>query len=340
MPVCGLVPFAVDDWPFFFGRDADREIITANLQAARLTLFYGPSGVGKSSVLRAGVDIICANSRSGTSPNWAAGVSGGRVQRLARAGGSGGRLGPRDPADCRPGVAGPGRSGRVGRPLARRSAARLGGTHGRGPAAGPGSIRRVLSVPRQRRTARGRLPSNFRGRELPGSAANFLISIREIPGQVGPLQGRIPKLFDNYLSDRSPGPRSRTGAVVQPLEKFNELHSSRPPTAQKVAWVSRDERSAQESQPTTECRSTRTGRGRVGRRATGKAWIGRRGRGGAEGDESPAAADQRIEAPFLQLVLTRLWDEERRQGSNRLRHATYTALGGASESSARTWTGR
>ena len=62
---------------------------------------------------------------------------------------------------------------------------------------------------------------------------------------------------------------------------------------------------------------------------TGKAWIGRRGRGGAEEDESPAAADQRIEAPFLQLVLTRLWDEERRQGSHRLRHATYTALGGA-----------
>ena len=55
-PYVGLVPFSVDDWPFFFGRDADREIITANLQAARLTLFYGPSGVGKSSVLRAGVE--------------------------------------------------------------------------------------------------------------------------------------------------------------------------------------------------------------------------------------------------------------------------------------------
>ena len=62
---------------------------------------------------------------------------------------------------------------------------------------------------------------------------------------------------------------------------------------------------------------------------TGKAWIGRRGRGGTDVDESPAAAEQRIEAPFLQLVLTRLWDEERRQGSHRLRLATYTALGGA-----------
>ena len=39
----------------FFGREREREIITANLLASRLTVLYGPSGVGKSSVLRAGV---------------------------------------------------------------------------------------------------------------------------------------------------------------------------------------------------------------------------------------------------------------------------------------------
>ena len=49
------MPFTEEQAPFFFGRDAEREIITANLMAARLTLFYGPSGVGKSSVLNAGV---------------------------------------------------------------------------------------------------------------------------------------------------------------------------------------------------------------------------------------------------------------------------------------------
>jgi hypothetical protein len=54
-PYKGLVPYSVDDAPFFFGREVDEEIITANLMAHRLTLLYGPSGVGKSSVLHAGV---------------------------------------------------------------------------------------------------------------------------------------------------------------------------------------------------------------------------------------------------------------------------------------------
>ena len=54
-PYKGLMPYTEEDAPFFFGREAEREIITANLMASRLTLLYGASGVGKSSVLRAGV---------------------------------------------------------------------------------------------------------------------------------------------------------------------------------------------------------------------------------------------------------------------------------------------
>jgi hypothetical protein len=50
-----LPPYDEADAPFFFGREAEAEIISANLMASRLTLLYGPSGVGKSSVLRAGV---------------------------------------------------------------------------------------------------------------------------------------------------------------------------------------------------------------------------------------------------------------------------------------------
>ena len=37
------------------GREEERDIITSNLLASRLTLLYGASGVGKSSVLHAGV---------------------------------------------------------------------------------------------------------------------------------------------------------------------------------------------------------------------------------------------------------------------------------------------
>ena len=39
----------------FFGRESETEIVVANALASRLTVLYGPSGVGKSSLLRAGV---------------------------------------------------------------------------------------------------------------------------------------------------------------------------------------------------------------------------------------------------------------------------------------------
>src|SRR5687768_17930957 len=43
------------DRRFFFGRERESEVVAANLMASRLTVLYGPSGVGKSSLLRAGV---------------------------------------------------------------------------------------------------------------------------------------------------------------------------------------------------------------------------------------------------------------------------------------------
>jgi hypothetical protein len=54
-PYVGLVPYTEADAPFFKGRDAEGNIIIENLRASRLTLLYGTSGVGKSSVLHAGV---------------------------------------------------------------------------------------------------------------------------------------------------------------------------------------------------------------------------------------------------------------------------------------------
>jgi WD40 repeat protein len=54
-PYKGLLPYTAHDAPYFFGRDTERRIIADNLRASRLTVFYGVSGVGKSSVLGAGV---------------------------------------------------------------------------------------------------------------------------------------------------------------------------------------------------------------------------------------------------------------------------------------------
>jgi WD40 repeat protein len=56
-PFKGLAAFEATeaDAMLFFGREREREIIAANLLASRVTVLYGASGVGKSSVLRAGV---------------------------------------------------------------------------------------------------------------------------------------------------------------------------------------------------------------------------------------------------------------------------------------------
>jgi WD40 repeat protein len=54
-PYVGLTYFTEDRVDFFFGRDEECALIIGNLRAARLTLLYAESGVGKSSVLRAGV---------------------------------------------------------------------------------------------------------------------------------------------------------------------------------------------------------------------------------------------------------------------------------------------
>jgi WD40 repeat protein len=54
-PYVGLAPYSAADRPYFFGRRAERRLIAQNLLAHRLTLVYGDSGVGKTSVLSAGV---------------------------------------------------------------------------------------------------------------------------------------------------------------------------------------------------------------------------------------------------------------------------------------------
>ena len=54
-PYVGLDYFGEEDAGLFFGRDAERKRILGNLRASRLTLLYAESGVGKSSLLRAGV---------------------------------------------------------------------------------------------------------------------------------------------------------------------------------------------------------------------------------------------------------------------------------------------
>jgi hypothetical protein len=54
-PYVGLRSYREDERHLFFGRDHDARRLVDKIFSARLTLFYGPSGVGKSSLLLAGV---------------------------------------------------------------------------------------------------------------------------------------------------------------------------------------------------------------------------------------------------------------------------------------------
>ena len=49
----------------FFGRERETEIVVANLIASRLTVLYGPSGVGKSSLLARGRRTVAARAARG-----------------------------------------------------------------------------------------------------------------------------------------------------------------------------------------------------------------------------------------------------------------------------------
>jgi putative ribosome biogenesis GTPase RsgA len=54
-PYIGLPFYTQENAALFFGRDSEQMVLISNLRASRLTLLYAQSGVGKSSLLRAGV---------------------------------------------------------------------------------------------------------------------------------------------------------------------------------------------------------------------------------------------------------------------------------------------
>lgn len=54
-PFKGSAPFTADDAAFFFGRETERSVLYAHVRSRRVTVLYGASGVGKSSLVQAGL---------------------------------------------------------------------------------------------------------------------------------------------------------------------------------------------------------------------------------------------------------------------------------------------
>jgi WD40 repeat protein len=290
-PYKGLAAFADSDLDalFFFGREREIEVIAANLIAARLTVLYGQSGVGKTSLLRAGVAhrlrsegaaVVVFSAWSGDPLSALRGAVDAEVRRVA------------------PQVDSPA-PGSITELLASWTR-RLGADlylvldqveeyflyHADAGDAGP--FAELAEVIRR-----------------PESRLHALLSIREDAlAQLDAFKTQLPGLFGNSLRlDRLDRQAARR-AILGPLERYNELVAPDETVEAEEALVDEVLESVE----------------------AGRIQLGDVGRGGA--DESPQEAG-RIEAPFLQLVLERLWETEKAAGSRRLRAETLRELGGA-----------
>ncbi|MDP9261873.1 MAG: hypothetical protein M3O89_07890 [Actinomycetota bacterium] len=252
-PFKGLAAFEDSelDALFFFGREREREVLVANLLAARITVLYGESGVGKSSLLGAGVvralrevapDAVVAlrDTWSGPIDHILDDVRAGNESYLILDQFEEYFLYHADAED----------------------------------------------------DARGTLLHDL-PELLRDSRVNVLISLREDSlARLDAFKARIPSVFANQVRlehlDRDAG----RAAIVGPIVRWNELTDDEVAVEPALVDAVLDEVSA----------------GRVD---------------GIGNDRD------RIEAPYLQLVLERIWDAERADGSSTLRLSTLRMLGGA-----------
>jgi WD40 repeat protein len=285
-PYKGLAPFEDSelDALLFFGRESEIEVIVANLMASRLTVLYGPSGVGKTSLLRAGVAHRLRREQNAVVvvfSSW----TGDPIANLL------------DAVEAVVGD-GPNRRGAPADVLAawtRRLDSELYIVLDQFEEyflyheneSGPGTLAEEL--PEAVRRA--------------GLRVNFLIGIREDSlASLDAFKARIPNLFGNSLRLDLLERSAARAAILGPLQRYNEL----VPAGDRV-----------EAEPElVEAVLDEVSAGRVD--------LGLSGRGGVGEEDS-----NRIEAPYLQLVLERLWEVETSRGSNRLRLETLLELGGA-----------
>jgi WD40 repeat protein len=304
-PYRGLLPYEEDDAPFFFGRDTEREIIAANLLAARLTVVYGATGVGKSSVLRAGVarDLRALSRQqlqTSGSPEFIVTVfhdwHGNTIAGLA--------------ASVQNAIADLGLEVEPQRDSVGLADTLFEWTQ---------QLRCGLLIlldqfeehflyrsdEQRARPFAAELARAVKRADLP---VNFLLAVREDAlSWLDQFKGKIPGLFDNYLRIRHLSLDAARVAIRQPLVEYSRRAGDGRPFTVEPALV---DAVLEELRP-----------GQVMFETTTQGGIGMRS--GPEGEEV------RVETAFLQLVMTRLWDVEMEAGSRTLRVESLERLGGA-----------
>ena len=306
-PYVGLSVFTEDDAAIFFGREPERAVLISNLRAARLTLLYAQSGTGKSSLLRAGVasrlNELAQRSfnERGTARNIPVVFSSWRDE----------------PADEL--------IAQVGQQITRfrqaaspawRAPQRLEEALEQASEAADAALLVILDQFEEYFLYRSREAQDARFADELASCinrgdlrANFLISIREdaYSGLGDLFKSRIDNVYGNYLRLENLTADSARQAIEKPIASYNQAHRERQPVEIEPALVD------------VVLGQLRSARLALDQTATGR----------PEGPNGAAPCRDEIAAPYLQLVMERLWETESGLGSRKLRLATLEQLGGA-----------
>ena len=311
-PYVGLTSYTQDDAQIFFGRDSERKVLIANLRASRLTLLYARSGTGKSSLLRAGVAA--------------------RLQELARR-----HLAERGTVRNVPIIL----SSWHDEPTNELINAVQSAIAELLPEVGPINLPRtglvdaleagsaitdatllvildqfeeyLLATPSEARPGRfaDELAACLNRTDL---QANFLIAVREDAySGIGDLfKHRVENVYGNYLHLTDLDRTSAREAIMRPIERVNELHPEHAAIEIEPALVSAV---LQQLSRPEDVALDPSDTGII-----------------VHGDGSDMSGE--IAAPYLQLVMKRLWDTELEQRASedepvRLRLETLSELGGA-----------
>ncbi|MFL5926641.1 MAG: hypothetical protein ACJ77E_06875, partial [Gaiellaceae bacterium] len=290
-PYKGLSPFDDSelDALLFFGRERETEIVTANALASRLTVLYGPSGVGKSSLLRAGV-LRAIRNLAESEPIAVAYFSSWSVDPIAA----------------------------IEEVVRGALAEALGGDPGDAPgdlpdrfdawtAALGGELCLVLDQFEELflyHEEGGLLEVLPELVTRPGLRVNVVLGIRDDElAKLDIFKARIPILFSNYLRLDLLERADARAAILGPLKRYNALEGRH--VAIEPALVDAV----------------------LGEVAAGRIDPARAVRGGVVAES--VEDHSRVETPYLQLVMQKLWDVEHERRSAVLRLATLAELGGA-----------
>jgi WD40 repeat protein len=306
-PYPGLTSYTQENAAMFFGRNAERAVLISNLRASRLTLLYAQSGAGKSSVLRASVAAKLAElARRGVEERgsaryipvvfsaWQDEPTGKLIAEIGNA--------------IIPFLPEPSPPEHALEPLDKviTAASRTTGA----------TLLVMLDQFEEYFLYRSREARNYSfADELAACInradlrANFLISIREdaYSGLGDLFEGRIRNVYSNYLHLEHLTRESAREAIEKPIATFNELHQAEVPVEIEPGLV-----------------DLIIGQLGSGQFAPDQAGIGRL----AGGNGSNRSGGE-IAAPYLQLVMKRLWETEVAGGSRTLRGETLEQLGGA-----------